>query len=444
MKDLIAAARVAQRRWATASLRQRLAIVPQLRVAIAENAIGLARLTAEPNDRPLAEKMTSEVIPLLDACRFLERNAKRILRPEEFGARGRPLWLRGHSFVVERRPFGVVLIVGPGNYPLFLAGVQLMQALVAGNAVLLKPAEGCSAPLRWLVDRLLDLRLIDRDLVQILPEPPASAQQAVRAGVDKVLFTGSSENGRGFLALLAEQNTPGVFELSGADLVIVREDADLERAAKAIAFGRRLNAGDTCMAPQAVLVHENVRIGLTSRLHELGLGDLEVRAFADDQAALALARENPYGLGASIFSADEKAADLLARRLPTGFVTINDLIAPTADPRFPFGGVRESGFGTTRGAEGLRELTYPHVIAHRRGRFLPHLEQAKTGDEKIFSAYIKLAYGRGRDRMKSLRAFLRAARERGVAAGMSPASASPARKPNNSRAADTAAARSSK
>ncbi len=421
MNAVIASARVAQRRWAGATLRQRLAVVTQLRLAIAANPVRLAQLTAEPNDRPLAEKLTSEVIPLLDACRFLERNAARLLRPEKFGSRGRPLWLRGHSFTVERRPFGVVLIVAPGNYPLFLAGVQLLQALVAGNAVLLKPAEGCSAPLRWLVDQMLERRLIDRDLVQILPEPPAAAQQAVRAGVDKVVFTGSSENGRGFLALLAEQNTPGVFELSGADFVIVRQDADLERAARAIAFGRRLNAGDTCMAPHAVFVHENVRIGLTSRLHQLGLDDLEVHAFADDHDALLLAQENEHGLGAAIFSADEEAARTLARQLPTGFVTINDLIAPTADPRFPFGGVRASGFGTTRGADGLREFTYPHVIALRRGRWLPHLEEAKTGDEKIFSAYIKMAYGRGRERWKAVSAFLRAARQRGVAAGVSPA-----------------------
>lgn len=444
MNEIIAAARVAQRRWAGTTLRQRLAAIAQLRLAIAENPSRLAQLAAEPNDRPLAEKLTSEVIPLLDACRFLERSAARILRPEKFGARGRPLWLRGHSFTLERRPFGVVLVVGPGNYPLFLAGVQLLQALVAGNAVLLKPAEGCSAPLLWLVEQLRERCLLDRDLVQILPEPPATAQEAVRAGVDKVFFTGASENGRDLLALLAERNTPGVFELSGADFVIVRQDADLERAARAIAFGRRLNAGDTCMAPQAVLVHENVRIGLTSRLHQLGLGDLEVRAFADDHAALVLARENQHGLGASVFSADEEAARALARQLPTGFVTINDLIAPTADPRFPFGGVRASGFGTTRGAEGLREFTYPHVIALRRGRWLPHLEEAKTGDEKLFSAYIKMAYGRGRERLQSLRAFLQAARQRGVAAGVSPANAPANRTAHNPHAADTAASTSRK
>jgi acyl-CoA reductase-like NAD-dependent aldehyde dehydrogenase len=439
MNEVIARARVAQRRWSSLSLRQRLAIIPPLRVAIAEHADSLAQLTAQPNDRPEIEKLTSEVIPLLDAFRFLERNAARVLRDEKFGARGRPLWLRGHSFVVERRPFGIILIVSPGNYPLFLPGVQLLQAVVAGNAVLLKPAEGCSAPVRWLVERLVRERRIDRDLVQILAETPASAQQAVRAGVDKVVFTGSSENGRDFLALLAQHATPGVFELSGNDFVVVRHDADLERAAKAIAFGRKLNAGQTCMAPQIVFVQEQARIGLTSRLHKLGLADVKVRAFADDHAAVLLARENPFGLGASIFSADEQAAGALARQLPTGFVTINDLIAPTADPRWAFGGIRESGFGTTRGAEGLRELTYPHVIAVRRSRSLPHLEETKLGDEKIISAYIKIAYGHGR--LKALGAFLRAARKRRVAAEVSSANAPGNRIDTQLRASDTAASR---
>jgi acyl-CoA reductase-like NAD-dependent aldehyde dehydrogenase len=439
VKNVIAAARVVQRRWATTSVRQRLAVVKQLRFAIAENAAQLAQLAAAPNERPASEKMTSEVIPILDACRFLERNARRILHPEKFGARGRPLWLRGSSFVVERRPFGVVLVVGPGNYPLFLSGVQMLQALVAGNAVLLKPAEGCSAPMRWLMDALRERRLIDRDLVQLLPEPRSSAEQAVRAGVDKVVFTGSSENGRRFLSLLAEQNTPGVFELAGADIVLVRQDADLEHAASAIAFGRRLNAGQTCMVPQTVLVHETVHIGLTSRLRELGLSDLAVRAFPDDHAALALAQENRFGLGASIFSADERAARGLARQLPTGFVTINDLIAPTADPRFPFGGVRASGFGTTRGAEGLRELTYAHVVAVRRGRWRPHLAEPREGDEQIFAAYSGLAYGRVRNRLGALRQFVRAVRQRGVAAGAPPVKTPAGENVFTIRAADTAA-----
>lgn len=401
MKEKIEAARVAQRDWAQHPLRRRLDFVPRIRRALAAEAITLAKVTAAPNERPVAEKLVSEVIPLLDACRFLEKQARWILRTKYFGGRGRPLWLRGSSFTVERKAFGVVLIVGPGNYPLFLPAVQLLQAVVAGNAVLLKPAENCSAPLRWMAERLR----LTSGLVQLLEESPEAARAAVRVGVDKVVFTGSSENGRSLLAVMAERNTPGVFELSGADSVFVRQDADLERAAQAIAFGRRLNAGETCMAPQTIFAHQAV----ASRL-----GDLvgPVRAFASDADALEMAQQAKHGLGAAIFSADEKAARALASQLPTGFVTINDLIVPTADPRFPFGGVRASGFGATRGAEGLLEMTYPHVVAVRRGRRLPHLEPTQPNDEQLFAAYIRAAYGDGTKRWGNLRALLEAARNR--------------------------------
>ena len=404
MMHAIAAARVAQRSWENVPLRARLGIVRQLRVAIAAEASALAQLAAAPNERPVAEKLVSEVIPLLDACRFLEREARWILREKRHGRRGRPLWLRGSSFVVERKPFGVVLIVGPGNYPLFLPAVQLLQALVAGNAVLVKPAVQCSAPLRWLLARIS----LPADLVQLLPEPPEAAQQAVRAGVDLVVFTGSSENGRSLLALLAERNTPGIFELSGADAVFVRHDADLARATAAIRFGLHWNAGETCMAPQLVFAEQRIAEQLRASLGNA----IELRVFADDHEALELARQAEFGLGASIFSSDERAAREFARQLPTGFVTINDLIVPTADPRFPFGGVRASGYGTTRGAEGLRALTYPHVVAIRRGRALPHLAPRRPADAELFAAYIKTTYGSVRGRWNAFPQLLRVVRAR--------------------------------
>lgn len=411
MKAVFTSARAAQRRWEARPLRGRIAWLRDLRVRLAEHATALARVTALPNDRPVAEKLVCEVIPLLAAIRFLEREAAGILRPRKLGRRGRPVWLGRGSLSIARKPFGVVLIVGPQNYPLFLPGVQMLQALVAGNAVLLKPAAASAAPLRWLVDQLLQAGVPD-DLVQILPEPPAAAQEAVREGVDKVIFTGSSENGRDLLGLMARRNIPGVLELSGADAVIVRQDADLERAARAITFGKRLNAGETCMAPALILAHETVLAGLTTRLAELSVPDVEVFSFARDEEAVAWLREREHGLGASIFSGDEAVAQRLAREIPAGFVTINDLIVPTADPRFPFGGTRASGYGTTRGAEGLLEMTYPQAVAVRRGRWLPHLDEAKAGDLEIFAAFVRLTYGRGRMRWRALGDFWRAARRR--------------------------------
>ena len=131
-----------------------------------------------------------------------------------------------------------ILIVGPANYPLFIPAVQMLHALAAGNAVVIKPAAG-HRPSRSRISSTMCSRAagIPRDLVQLLPETTDAAREAVRLGIDKAIFTGSSENGRDFLGHLAQHNTPSVMELSGADAVFVRADADVELAAKAIAFG---------------------------------------------------------------------------------------------------------------------------------------------------------------------------------------------------------------
>lgn len=141
----IAAARAAQAAWAQRPIAERARLIGNLRPFFAAEASTIAEITGVVGDRPVAEKLVSEVLPLLDACRFLEQNAARILRPRRHGWRGRPLWLHGSSFQIHRKPFGVVLIVGAGNYPLVIPAVQIVHALVAGNAVVVKPAEGASA-----------------------------------------------------------------------------------------------------------------------------------------------------------------------------------------------------------------------------------------------------------------------------------------------------------
>ena len=411
--NAVTAARAAQREWARRSTAERARLIGDLRPLIAAEAQRIAEITAAIAERPVAEKLVSEVLPLLDACRFLQKNAPRILRSKHFGRSGRPVWLHGSTFAVHRNPVGVILIVGPSNYPLFIPAVQMLQALAAGNAVLIKPAPQSTEPIGYLVERVLWRSAIPRELIHILPETTDAARDAVHIGVDKALFTGSSENGRDFLGHLARHNTPSVMELSGADAVFVRADADLELAAKAIAFGSRLNGGNTCMAPHVVIVHVSVAARLAAVLAERGLKDFKLVGVSDDAQAVQVARVDRHGLGAAIFSRDQAAAERLARELRTGFATINDIIVPTADPRFPFGGVRASGFGTTRGAEGLLEMTYPQTVAVRRARFLPHLEQPAPGDEDFFAAFIRLTHGRGfRNRFSALRELVARGRAR--------------------------------
>ena len=113
----------------------------------------------------------------------------------------------------------------------------------------------------------------------------------------------------------------------------------------------------------------------------------------------------PYALGASIFG-PRNEAEALSRRLRAGSVTINDLIVPTADPRVPFGGTGESGFGVTRGDEGLLAMTRPQTVMHRRGTWRPHFDLTRS-NAALFDAYLQLAYGPIRGRAAALSDLIR-------------------------------------
>ena len=391
-RDVHADALTAQSRWSQTPIRERLRTVRALRHSIAENADKLASIAASVSGRPVAEKLVSEVLPLADACRWLEKSADRVLATRRCGSRGRPFWMRGVTFEVQRQPFGLVLVIGPGNYPLFLPAVHALHALVAGNAVLLKPAPGTRHVALAFAQLARDAGL-DPALLTILPESVAAARSAIADGVDKVIFTGSSENGRDVLATLAETNTPSVMELSGQDAVLVFADADLDLVVRALRFGTSLNDGNTCIAPRRLVVVQSIAEDLLMRLSVAQVPRTLIERVRDEETAVHRANDADFALGASIFSRDVAKARTLAARIKTGFVVINDLIAPTADPRMPFGGVKASGFGTTRGDEGLLEMTFPHVVAVRHGRAHPHFDEPAAGDAQLFSAYIRAAHG---------------------------------------------------
>src|ERR1700678_4239521 len=192
-------ARAAQRRWAQTTLRGRLAILRRARHRIAAMAVQIARSVPRSvlNDQPgalhrtVADTLVSEVLPLAEACRFLEREARWILADQRLSTHTRPFWLRQVTAETRREPLGVALIIAPANYPLFLPGVQALQALAAGNAVLWKPAAGGTAAAGALRDVLVGCGL-DPALLQLLGDPPQSAADAIADGVDKVFLTGSA------------------------------------------------------------------------------------------------------------------------------------------------------------------------------------------------------------------------------------------------------------
>lgn len=368
-------------------MRDRLRILRALRHRLATDPAPLLRAIREATHRPESETLSAEILPLAEACRFLEREAPRILATRRLGRNGRPAWLTGVVSEIRREPLGTVLILAPSNYLLFLPAVQALQALAAGNAVLWKPGRGGLA-VAWTFASLLAEAGLPKGLLAILPEDPEAARKAIAAGVDKVVLTGSSDTGREVLAQLAHTLTPATMELSGDDPLFVLPGADLDRVARALRFGTALNGGYTCIAPRRLFVHRDLEKSLTVA------PGIPVIPFASIEEALLKAARSPYALGAAIFGPEEEAVEL-ASRVRAGVVVVNDVIVPTADPRLPFGGRGESGFGVTRGAEGLLELTVPKVVAVRRGRRLPHLQDPHPADADLFRAYLALAHGGG-------------------------------------------------
>jgi acyl-CoA reductase-like NAD-dependent aldehyde dehydrogenase len=463
-------ARAAQAVWEQTALRARLSILRRTRHRIATTAVEMAQsVPCEQSGalhRSVADTLVSEVLPLVEACRFLEREAGWILAPQRLSTHARPFWLRRVVAESSREPLGVVLIIAPANYPLFLPGVQALQALAAGNAVLWKPAPGTGAAAAALRAALVASGL-DPALLQLFDESPQAAADAIAGGVDKVFLTGSAATGTAILSQLAPQLTPAVMELSGCDAVFVLAGADLERVVEALVFGLRLNGSATCMAPRrlflvgshpglipallerlknlpavalppdlqarlADLLDEARRLGATVQSEQAGetiryavirnatpqmrIAQSDIFApvlcifeVADIDAALAAHAPCPYALTAAIFG-PASAARALAARLPVGTVLINDLIVATADPRIGFGGRKSSGFGVTRGREGLLEMTALKTVVVERSRDLRAYRPTTFHHEPFFAAYLEAVHGgTWRARWRGLRRLLRAA-----------------------------------
>ena len=179
------------------------------------------------------------------------------MKEKRVSSSARPMWLWGTQVALRPEPLGVVLVIAPSNYPLMLPGIQTLQAVAAGNAVMIKPAAGCTASIQGLVDLARTCGL-PTDLIQILPEDPLAAVIAIRGGVDKVFLTGSVSTGQAVSHELAESVTPAVMELSGCDAVFVLDDADPELVSNCLLFGLTLNQSQTCMAPRRVFASDHI------------------------------------------------------------------------------------------------------------------------------------------------------------------------------------------
>lgn len=338
----------------------------------------------------------------------------------------------GNLALAVRQPAGVVLGMAPWNAPVILATRAIAVPLACGNTVVLKGSELCPQTHGLIIDALFEAGL-PAGVVNFVTNAPEDAGAVVEAmvahsAVRRVNFTGSTRVGKIIAGLCAKYIKPSVLELGGKAPFVVLDDADLDAAVNACAFGAFANSGQICMSTERIVVDAKVADAFTQKLaikaaslpladprtgpavlgsvvdmstvqrcnrliddalakgakllcggkadstlmpatlldhvtaemeiyHEESFGPVKgIVRVEGEEAAIACANDNPYGLSSAVFSRDTARAWNVAQRIESGICHIN---GPTVhdEAQMPFGGVKESGFGRFGGRAGIEAFT---------------------------------------------------------------------------------------
>src|SRR5579863_9380943 len=251
----VALGRAAQAAWADAGVRHRIAVLREFQHRLHEKKSEIARAISREAGKPVAEALTTEILVVLDAARFLIEHSYRLLRDEPLPHGNLATKLKTGRLV--REPYGVIGIISPWNYPFSIPATESLAALVAGNAVVLKPSEFTSLVALELAG-LLHAAGVPKDIFQVVVGDGATGAAAIASGIDKLVFTGSVATGKRIAAAAAERLLPVVLELGGKDPMLVLDDADADVASSAAVWGAFVNAGQTCLSVERCYVHRSL------------------------------------------------------------------------------------------------------------------------------------------------------------------------------------------
>lgn len=254
--EIFARARTAQQRWASLSFAQRKSHITRMRDYIVEHAEDLASVVSRDNGKSRIDALSTEVLPAALAADWYASNAAELLAPRKLSM-GSVLFANKRN-ELHRIPLGVVGIISPWNYPLSIPFGEIVMALMAGNAVLLKVAAS-TIMVGEAIERIVAAGELPSGLFQHIVGSGARVSRAFfENGINKIFFTGSVPTGKQLMAEAAKTLTPVSLELGGKDPMIVLADADLERAANGACWAGYQNAGQSCGGVERVYVHESV------------------------------------------------------------------------------------------------------------------------------------------------------------------------------------------
>jgi acyl-CoA reductase-like NAD-dependent aldehyde dehydrogenase len=410
LKQLIENQRKFFATYTTKDINFRLSALKKLREALFRNEDKINAALFQDLHRSEAQAFITEIGLCLQESGVFIRNLKKWAKHRKAAA---PFIFPFSQCYVKPEPFGVALIISPWNYPFFLSLLPLMAAVAAGNCVILKPSRVSAASLKVLDEIIFSC--FAEEHVKVLQLGSGSPDDMLKEKFDYIFFTGGPETGKKVLAAAAEHITPVTLELGGKCPCIVDADIDIEKTAARIAFGKWLNAGQTCVAPDYLIAHKEIKDKLVEKIKQnmvkmFGSNPEEssdfgriisnnefdrVASYAQgintDKASRYIApsivenppldsvimkeevfgpilpvityntideaisyvndREKPLVL--YIFSRNKKVQEKVLNETSSGNACVNDVVVQLSAPGLPFGGAGGSGFGRYRGKFGF-------------------------------------------------------------------------------------------
>jgi aldehyde dehydrogenase (NAD+) len=252
--DTVAQLRATFRSGRTKPVEWRLGQLEAIVRMVEERESEMVHALAQDLGRPAVDAWLADLAPITSEAKYAIKKLRGWMRPTKVAV---PIGVQPAKAWYQYEPLGVALIIGPWNYPLHLVLAPLVGAVAAGNCAVLKPSEhtpACSALLARLVPQYLDT-----EAIAVVEGAAEATQELLDQAVDHCFFTGGPEIGKAVMAAAAKHLTPVTLELGGKSPVIIADDAKLKVAARRVAFAKLLNSGQTCVAPDYVLVDRSIR-----------------------------------------------------------------------------------------------------------------------------------------------------------------------------------------
>ena len=299
--------RRAQTRVAASDAKARIAKIRRLHDAMLARRNEIREALFQDYGKPPAEVDLSEILAVVQEARHAMRHLRAWMKPQRVRT---PITLIGSRSYVMHEPKGVVLVISPWNFPVNLTLGPMISAIAAGNCVIAKPSE-MTPHTSALLKRLIN-DLYDESEVAVIEGDAAVAQELLIRKFDHIFFTGSARVGRVVMEAAAKHLTPVTLELGGKSPVIVDRTADLDEAAKKIAWGKSMNSGQVCVAPDYLLVDEQIRDTFVEKLRA------RMSAIEDDARGLLVNENHTSRMKALLDEAVRGGAGILAGGPPEG------------------------------------------------------------------------------------------------------------------------------